>query len=167
MEQNLEVDEYDNPIGLRQRNDFYSGKYIHRGSHLILKNSKNQILLQKRSKNKTWDPDKFNYAAGGTISNETYEECIIRETEEEIGIKVNVKELFKIKYFSKNDKAFHKIFIAYSDEKITCEKDEIQFVKWFEEDFLKKDILENPDNYTPVFIIGMKKFFKIDEWAEK
>jgi len=163
----MEVDENDNFMGLRPRIDFYTGKHIHRGAHLILKNSKNQILLHKRSKNKIWDPDKFNYAAGGTISNESYEECVVRETEEELGIKVNVKELFKIKYFSINDKAFHKIFIAVSDDKIVYQEEEIQFVKWVEEDFLKNDILENPDNYTPIFIIGMKKFFKLDDGAEK
>lgn len=162
-EQNIEVDENDKVIGLRPRKDFYSGKYIHRGAQLILKNSKNQILLQKRSKNKVWDPDKFNYAAGGNVSDESYEECIIRETEEELGIKIKAKELFKIKYFSANDKAFHKIFLAVSDDKIIYDKDEIQFVEWIDEDILKKDILKNPDKYTPVFVLGMKKFFKHNE----
>lgn len=45
----IEVDENDNQMGLRPADDFYGGKYVHRTSHLILFNSKNEILLQLRS----------------------------------------------------------------------------------------------------------------------
>ncbi|RJQ16819.1 NUDIX domain-containing protein [Candidatus Woesearchaeota archaeon] len=163
MEKTMEVNERDVIIGLRPRKDFYSGKYIHRGAHLILKNSKNQILLQKRSPHKIWNPNMFNYAAGGTVSDESYKECIVRETEEELGIKVKVKELFKIKYFSPHDKGFHKIFLAVSDDNLSYEKKEISSVKWVDEAFLKKDIVKNKADYTPVFIIGIKKFFKLQK----
>ena len=54
VEQNIEVDKNDNQIGLRPRDDFYTGKYIHRASHLILFNSKNEILLQHRAPTKKW-----------------------------------------------------------------------------------------------------------------
>lgn len=62
VEYNLEVDENDVVIGLRLRVDFYTGKYIPRSVHLILKNSKNQILLQMRSKDKVWVPNKLSYS---------------------------------------------------------------------------------------------------------
>lgn len=163
IELNVEVDNNDNKIGLRPRNDFYTGKYIHRGAHLILLNSKNQILLQKRSKKKVWNPGQYNYAAGGTVADESYTECILRETEEELGIRVKVTELFKITYFASNDKAFHTIFTALSDETIVSDKDEIQTVKWVDQELLKRDIVNNPGKYTPVFVMGMKKFFKIGE----
>lgn len=35
----IEVDEQDNPIGLRPKSDFQHGKRIHRSAHLILKNA--------------------------------------------------------------------------------------------------------------------------------
>jgi isopentenyldiphosphate isomerase len=161
MEKNIEVDEHDKVIGLRPRTDFYTGKYIHRGAHLILKNSKGQILLQKRNKDKKWDPDKFAYSAGGTVAQETYKECILKETKEELGINIRAKKLFRIRYKSDVDNAFLMIYEAVSDDKINFEKKEIQFVKWVSEDYLKKDIEKNPNKYAPVFIIGLQKYFKL------
>ena len=45
---NIEVDKNDQPIGLRLRNDFYTGKYIDRTCQLLLLfNSENKLLLQE------------------------------------------------------------------------------------------------------------------------
>ena len=76
VEQNIEVDKNDNQIGLRPRDDFYTGKYIHRSSHLILFNSKNEILLQHRAPTKKWYPNLFTYSVSGTVANESYEDCL-------------------------------------------------------------------------------------------
>ncbi|MGV8161793.1 MAG: hypothetical protein ACP5N2_00495 [Candidatus Nanoarchaeia archaeon] len=70
-EQIREVDENDKFVRFRSRSDFYNGDYIHRGSQLILKNSKGQILLQKRAKNKKWFPNLWGLSASGTVSKET------------------------------------------------------------------------------------------------
>lgn len=59
----LEVNEKNEPIGLRPREDFYTAKYIHRGVQLILRNTKGEILVQKRSQNKVRDPGKYSYSA--------------------------------------------------------------------------------------------------------
>ncbi len=47
QELRIEVDKDDNRIGLRTKKEFYTGKFIHRASHLILFNSKNEILLHR------------------------------------------------------------------------------------------------------------------------
>lgn len=155
----IEVDENDNKIGMRDRKKFQTGDYIHRGSHIIIRNSKGQFLLQRRSKDKFWDPDKYNFAVSGTVENEPYEECIIREIEEEIGIKIPVKELFKLKLFAPHDKGFHMIFEGFTDqEEFDFEKKEIQYMKWVDEDFLRKDVVENPDKYTKLFPMAMEKY---------
>ncbi|MFA6073089.1 MAG: NUDIX domain-containing protein [Candidatus Woesearchaeota archaeon] len=160
-EQIIEVDENDKFLRMRNRSDFYSGKYIHRGSQLILKNSKGQILLQKRSKDKKWFPNLLNFSAGGTVENETYRQNIIKETQEEIGIKINPKKLFKIRLNIDNDNAYHSVFIATSDNKITIQKEEVQHILWVDESDLKKDITVHPKKYTPVFVEGMKKYFAL------
>lgn len=60
-EQVIEVDKNDNQIGLRSKEDFYTGKFIHRGSHLILFNLDNQILLQHRSSAKEIYPNLLDF----------------------------------------------------------------------------------------------------------
>ena len=118
-EQNIEVDKNDNQIGLRPRGDFYTGKFIHRASHLILFNSKNKILLQHRSSTKKWYPNLFTYFVSGTVANESYEDCIEKEMQEEIGISINVKRLFAYPFFDTYDKAWHCVFVGKTDNKIT------------------------------------------------
>ncbi len=155
----MEVDENNNKIGFRPKSDFHTGKFIHRSAHLILFNLKNEILLQKRTADKIWYPNLFTYSVSGTVADETYEECIQREMQEEIGISISVKRLFNYKCFDEIDKAYHAVFVGRTDDEIKPDKSEIQKIKWLNADELKKDILENPDIYTPPLVEGMKIYF--------
>ena len=159
-ELNIEVDKNNNVIGLRPRSDFYTGKYIHRGSHLLLFNSNNEILLQKRSSTKKWYPNLYTSSVSATVGDESYEECINREMQEEIGIKIPVKKLFICPCFEKLDKGFHAVFIGRTDDEIKPDTKEIQKIKWIHVENLKKDIAEKPYKYTPTFLEAMKIFFK-------
>lgn len=158
-EQNIEVDIHDNQIGLRPRDDFYTGDYIHRSSHLILFNSKNEILLQQRASTKKWYPNLFTYSVSGTVSDESYEDCIEREMQEELGISIHTKRLFTYPFFDTYDKAWRCVFVGISDDEIKPDEREISEIKWIDVDELRKDIIKNPDIYTPPFIEGMKKYF--------
>lgn len=159
IEQNIEVDEDDNRIGLRPRDDFYTGKYIHRASHLLLFNSEGKVLLQKRSSSKRWYPDLYTYSVSGTVADESYEDCLAKEMEEEIGISVDAKMIFKYPFYDEFDKAYHAVFIATSDRDITPDTGEIQEIRWVALDELKKDLEAHPERYTPPFREGMKRYF--------
>ena len=87
--------------------------------------------------------------------------------QEEIGISINVNRLFKYPFFDTFDKAWHCVFIGKTDDKITPDTREIQEIKWIDADELKKDILKNPDIYTPPFVEGIKKYFAEFYGAEK
>jgi isopentenyldiphosphate isomerase len=167
MEQIIEVDKNDNQIGLRPRNDFYTGKHIHRASHLILFNSKNEILIQKRSPDKKWYPNLYTYSASGTVANESYDKCMKEEMKEEIGISIPFKYLFKYPFFDELDKAFHAVFVGRSDEEIIPDPTEITKIKWIAAGELRKDIEDHPEKYTPPFVAGMKKYFAEFYKAEK
>lgn len=157
-EMNIEVDENDNQIGLRPKKDFENGKYIHRASHLILFNSENKILLQKRAITKKLYPNLYTFSVAGKVKNQTYEECVQEEMNEEIGINIPVKELFKFYIANEYDKAFHTIFLGNSDEKIIPDPREIQSIKWLSPEELEEDIEKNPEKYTPPLVKGMKMF---------
>ena len=68
----IEVDKNNKKIGLRTISDFQTGKFIHRSAHLLLINSKNEILIHKRSSNKVWYPNLYTYSVSGTVKNESY-----------------------------------------------------------------------------------------------
>lgn len=156
----LQVDKNNRPIKLRPRKDFHKGDLCYRSAHLLLFNSEGQLLLQKRSKDKDWDPNRYSYSVSGTVEKESYRKCIIREAKEEIGLEVSVEKLFEYKSVKPTNQAFRRVFIAYSDKEIKINKKEIQFVKWVSLDKLKEDITKNPKKYTLAFLEGMRKYFK-------
>jgi len=158
-EQNIEVDKYDNVIGLRPRDAFYTGKYIHRSAHLILFNSKDEILIQKRAADKKWYPDLYTYSVSGTVADESYEECIKKEMQEELGISIPAKFIFKYPFFDTFDKAFHALFAARSEKEVKPDSREMSEIKWIPAKELKRDIQKNPQKYTPPFVEGMRKYF--------
>ena len=161
VEYNIEVDKKDKIIGTRPRTDFYTGNYIHRASALILFNSKNEILIQKRVPTKKWHPNCYTYSVSGTVAeNETYESCLKKETKEEIGISTPVKFLFKAFHSEATDKLFYSVYVGKSDDEIKFEEKEITKIKWIQVEELKKDIETNPQKYTPTFVEGMKIFFE-------
>lgn len=60
---------------------------IHRAAHILVFNSRGQLLLQKRSMSKDIQPGKWDTSVGGHVaSGESYEEAAFRELEEELGI---------------------------------------------------------------------------------
>src|SRR3989344_2570418 len=85
-EKTIIVDEHDNPIGLKDREDITS-EDIYRVSLLWITNSKGEILLARRAYTKSHDPGKWGPAVAGTVEEgETYESNIIKEAEEELGL---------------------------------------------------------------------------------
>lgn len=157
----VEVDRKDKVKGLRLRSEFYTGKYIHRAVHLILLNSKGEMLVQKRAGDKDWYPGLFTYSASGTARDESYEECINRETKEEIGIKPKMNFLFKYYLEDKGvERAFHAVFLSKSDDDVKPDSKEISSIKWVNLKELEKKIRAHPENYTPSMVKGMTKFFK-------
>lgn len=168
VEQNIEVDENDNVIGARPRSEFYTGKYIHRSTYLILFNSKNEILIQRRASTKEWYPNLYTFVVARTVQvGESYEDSMAKGLKEKIGIITPVKYVFKFPYFDKSDRSFRAIFVGKTDAEIKPNKEDIQEIKWINIDALRKDITEHPEKYAPPFIVCMKKYFAEFYGAEK
>lgn len=158
-EYNIEVDENNRRIGLRPRSDFYTGDYIHRATHLILFNSRGDILLQHRAPTKQWYPDLLTYSVSGTVADESCDTCIAREIQEEIGITVTPRHIFTYPFFAPTKKAWHYVYVGHSDDPIIPDKTEMSGVVWIAPDQLRADIQKNPHKYTPPFVEGMTRYF--------
>lgn len=147
------VDENDNIIEYRERDnrDFNS---IYRISSLWITDTDGKILLAQRAFNKSHDPGKWGPAVAGTVEEgETYESNIIKETEEEIGLKdikpiTGIKKRRKDKWNYFNQEFLLTLPTGFNDFKI--QEDEVTEIKWFTKEELIKELQENPDNFLKV-----------------
>ena len=146
------VDENNNIIYYKERSETEKGE-ICRAAGVWITDDEGNILLSQRSLSKTYSPGEWGPAAGGVVEEgETYESCVIRETEEEIGLK-NIKP--KPGFNKKYDDCFSQFYFlvlpkGFNDFKI--QEEEVFQVKWFSRDELLKNINENPG----IFFNGIK-----------
>jgi len=160
------VDEHDKIINFKKFNNL-NDKDIYRVSVLWLINSKGEVLLAQRAKNKVHHPLKWGPSVAGTVEEgETYEQNIIKETEEEIGLKLNnFTKLIKTRTRGEFNH-FTQWFILKIDKKLDefeIQREEVADLKWVYSEELKKDIEKNPSCYVDSLrdIIDDKRFFKL------
>ena len=157
----------------------------HKAVVVFIINSKGQVLLQKRSSKKKLWPNMWDITAGGhVLKGEFGFEAIIRECEEELGIKLQKNDLTFIgSTKSTNIKGeivnnhFNENYIArkeIDESKLKLQEDEVSEVKWID----KEDIIARiKDNYNGItdkenmhmfFSLGCWEYLvKYYEWEEK
>lgn len=144
------VDENNNIIGSKERNDIQS-EDIYRVSGLWVTNSKGDILLAQRKFTKRNDPGKWGPAVAGTVEEgESYEENIIKEAYEELGLKDIKPEAGQVRRNYGIHNYFSQRFYLTSDKEINDFKiaeDEVKQIKWFERHELQKLIKEKPEMF--------------------
>ncbi len=146
------VDEKDNIIGYKSRDLVERLGLRYRVAALWIKNSKGKILMARRGYNKNYGPGKWSAAAAGTVEKgESYKLNIIKEAEEEIGLRnISIKKGPKIKYDGKY-KYFVQWFICIIDkpiESFKIQKEEVAEIKWISKENLKKLSRNNPEKFV-------------------
>ena len=145
------VNENDNIIGYKYREDILPTD-IYRVTALWITNSGGDVLITQRSFNKSHDPGKWHPAVSGTVEQgETYDGNIIKEAEEELGIKgVEFKLGPKVKRGGKHIH-FTQWYLCIMDKPISYFKiqpSEVADIKWMPLKSLVNDVKENPDKYV-------------------
>ena len=98
------VDENNNLTGkTEERNIIHEKGIWHREVAVWIMNEQGEILLQKRASTKKQEPNKWAICAGHIDAGETVENAILREIEEELGIKVSIEELEFLKTYKKQN----------------------------------------------------------------
>lgn len=126
---------------------------------VVILNTNNNILSQKRSKLKSTNPGKWGIFSGKVDLGETPKEAAVREVYEEIGIKLNEDEL-KILSNYKSNKAFFTIFyICKNIDTVDCklQTQEIDEIKYFN---IKE--LEKLDNDGFEWLQDLKKLLQFE-----
>ncbi len=128
------VNENDKIIGKDTRENVHVNHQIHRGVHVFVMNSKGQILIQKRSKNKSDRPGYLDASAGGQVlSGETYKQAALREPTEELGFSPKgVIKVTKYNSYSRRQKEKRTLFLVYNEGPFKLNKYEIEWIKFFD-----------------------------------
>lgn len=159
--------------------ELHSNELWYRAVAVIVINSKNELLLQKRAPTKMKLPNTWSITQGHVDSGESIEAAVLRETQEELGIENLKIEDFKFfcmkkcsrKYENIIDNHFKNIFILKTNLKpneFILQKDEVSEVKYFTIDELK-NICQNREKYEKNFtkIFFDDYFLEILENLEK
>lgn len=144
------VDENDNLIEYRKRDNLDTDA-IYRVSSLWITDTDGKILLARRAFDKSHDPGKWGPAVAGTVEEEeTYVENIVKEAEEELGLKdihpvVGIKKRRKSKWNYFVQEFLLTLPAGFNDFKIAT--NEVAEVKWFTDIELRRKLKKNPDDF--------------------
>lgn len=144
------VNENDQIIGYKERATL-NQEDIYRVSALWIQNSQGDILMAQRSFSKKNYPGNWSNAVDGTNEEgESYESNIIKEAEEEIGLKnFPFQKVKKIRAKGLHN-FFGQLFLAVVDKDVKdfkVNKEEIEEIKWFKKEVLSKELENNPDKF--------------------
>lgn len=143
------VDENDVVIEQRTRAQVHALALRHRSIHLIVENAAGEILLQKRSMQKDSHPGMWESSVSGHLDQgETYEQAVLRETKEEIGITIRPPQrLFKLPAQEDTGWEFACVYKTISEGPFQAAPDEIDELKWFTRARLVQEIQANSDRF--------------------
>jgi len=164
MGHNTIVDRNDEVISYKPRNGLDEGD-IYRISALWLMNSRGRILLAQRAFTKKNDPGRWSVAASGTVEQgETYESNMIKEAEEELGLRDLQLELGPKLFVPDNGYGngyFCQFFFAKSDlraEDLKVQEEEVAAVRWIGEADLLSELRDAPDQFSIGFAEAYNDF---------
>lgn len=147
------VDENDNQIGIKERSELHpTDRY--RVSALWLVNQNGETLIAQRALTKKHHPGCWGCSVAGTVEEgETYEDNILKEAEEEIGLALSSQDLQlgpKI-LIEDEHKHFCQFYFSSSTkhtEEFVVQEDEVMEVKWVNTEELISEVREHPEKYS-------------------
>jgi isopentenyl-diphosphate delta-isomerase len=164
------VDEKGREVGVEEKIKAHVEGKFHRAVSIIIFNSKREMLIQKRARNK--------YHSAGLWSNaccshpkplESVEEAAHRRLKEEMGFDCDLKKVFEFVYKKEFENGlveweYDHVFLGkYDGNIIMSDEKEIEEWKWVNVEDLKKDMEKNPENYSYWFkkILGVLRSFRL------
>ena len=128
---------------------------------IFIENNESKYLIQKRSKEHN---GKYGITSGHVSENEKAEEGAIREIKEELGLKINPKELtpFFNTQIGKNTYNFYHLKKDINLNNLQLQTEEVEKVKWCTKKEIEELINENKFYETQIEALDIFKKY-IDE----
>ena len=155
------VDSDDQVIGCDTRSEVHRKNLLHRSVHAIVMNESGQVFLQLRGPHRDNNPDLWDSSVAGHLqSGEDYDQAMIRETEEEIGIRLErpPKRLFKLKASPTTDYEFCWIYKIVNGGPFEIDPNEAVEGRWFTPQELDDWMKASPEELTGCFRLIWKLF---------
>ena len=110
------VDDFNEPTGSAKKSKVNDEGLPHRIVHVLIFNSKGELLLHQRGKNLHFLPLHWCTSAGGYVdAGEKYAEAALRELKEELGVTCELKEIASYLYLKGSTKKFTKLYTGTYD----------------------------------------------------
>lgn len=153
------VNEDDKVVGKASRDEVHQNELIHRAVTIFVFNSKNELYMIQRSKNKKLNPLKWQGSASGHVeSGESYEKASKRELKEELNIDAEPKFEFDIKVYSDEQKENFRLFSTTTDDPITT-NEEVGQSKFMSIGDIKIMSEGNPSQFRDAFLLMFNRYF--------
>lgn len=145
---------------IASREEVHKKGYWHRAINVFVINKDNQLLIQKRAANKKKHPNLWDYSCAGHLSaGDSSVFGAMREIEEELGVKINEKNMKLIDTLLKSyspkpdffENEFQDIYLCLEDivlEDITLQVEEVAEVKYMNFEDYKQRILEEDKDFV-------------------
>jgi len=152
------TDENDNVVGQAPRKEMRAKNLWHRGTGIIIFNSKGEILVHKRTMIKDIYPGHYDFFFGGIVaSDESYDLSAKRELEEEAGIKETpIKFLFNYKYDTDKSRYHVNIYKTNSDGPFKFQEEEVESTEFVSIEKAKEMI--KTETFIPDAIYAFKRY---------
>lgn len=153
-------DENNNSLNLQKmKSEAHKNGLWHRTAHIWIYNSKGEILLQLRAKDKKLYPGKWDISASGHVSaNEEPIISALREIEEETGLSVKKDDLEfvqirkKERNFGNIVNEFYYVYFLKFDEDVNSlklQKEEVEAVKFLPISKVEEELKNHYEKYFP------------------
>jgi isopentenyl-diphosphate delta-isomerase len=154
------VDEHDQVIGRKSRNEVHRLGLMHRAVHVLVFSPSGEIFLQKRSMKKDRQPGVWDSSASGHVdSGEDYDSCSIRELSEELGFRPTapLTRLFKLAASPETDQEHAWVYRCQGAGPFTLHPEEIECGDWFAPEYVSQWIAEKPAEFATAFVVIWKR----------
>lgn len=156
------VDDQDLVLRAEPRDTVHVNNLLHRAVHMILLNSKNHVLLQKRSIWKDRNPGLWDSSAAGHVdSGETYREAALRELREELGIpSPPLKRIGKLMPCRQTGWEFIEVYTGVHEGEVFPASLEVETAAFFPRDQVFDWAARCPEDFSPVFLLCLELLSK-------
>ncbi|HLC60785.1 MAG TPA: NUDIX domain-containing protein [Candidatus Nanoarchaeia archaeon] len=159
------VNEKDEVIGVVTRTEMHKNALLHRVSRIIIKNDKNEFLVQKRSQSKDIFPEYWDIGVAESVkSGSNYDSTAVIGLWEELGIKLQIEEINRVFNFihkSENDNEICTVYEIVYNGDLKKQDEEIDEIKFLKMEMVKELISSSP--FHPVGSIAMDKYLNISK----
>jgi isopentenyl-diphosphate delta-isomerase len=146
------VDADDRVLRQERRCVVHAEGLLHRAVHVFVFNSRDQLLVQRRSATKDECPLQYTSSASGHVAaGETYEDCAPREMQEEIGLAAQIDFLVKLPASPETSNEHTVLFRARTDDVPTVNESEVASLTYFSLDELQALLTVDPEAFCPAF----------------